>query len=101
MSFLKVKRIWSDRQFGLTKTLSAQDFIFPFYNHILGTFNKRHNAPTLFFDCTKSFDLIDHKLLLHKLDAYGVRGQALSWIISFLSGRKQRVRVRLDLFQIA
>ena len=34
---------------------------------------------------------VPHSRLLHKLDYYGVRGETLIWIESFLSHRKQRV----------
>lgn len=93
-SFLESKRILSDRQFGFTKGLSTQDAVLSFYNHILNSFNNRQKAAALFFDCAKAFDLIDHNLLLDKLHAYGIRGQALSWIKSYLSGRAQVVRIR-------
>lgn len=94
MSFLKIKRIWSDRKFGFTKGLSNQDAVSSFLGHILDTFNKRHKAVAIFSDYAKTFDLIDHKLLSHKLDPYGVRGQVLSWIKSYLSGRTQVVKIR-------
>ena len=34
---------------------------------------------------------MDHKLLLHKLDHYGIRGGLLSWLRDFLTNRKQQV----------
>ena len=36
---------------------------------------------------------MDHNLLLHKLEHYGIRGQLLSWLQDFLSERKQQVVV--------
>jgi len=41
-------------------------------------------------DFSKAFDKVPHRHL-HKLDHYGVRGQTLTWILAFLSGRSQRV----------
>ena len=47
----------------------------------------------LFLDFSKAFDKVDHTLLLHKLEHYGIRGQILLWITDFLSERRQQVIV--------
>lgn len=41
-----------------------------------------------------TFDLIPHKKLIKKLQALGIEGMALKWIATYLSNRKQTVRVR-------
>jgi hypothetical protein len=41
----------------------------------------------------KAYDVLDHKLLLDKLDVCGIRGIANSWIESYLSNRKQYVEL--------
>ena len=43
------------------------------------------------FDFSAAFDRVDHTVLLHKLHNYGIRGNMLGWIQSFLSDRKRRV----------
>ena len=47
----------------------------------------------IFMDFAKAFDRVNHSLLVHKLDHYGIRGCTNSWITSFLSERKQDVVV--------
>lgn len=42
-------------------------------------------------DFSAAFDLIDHKILLQKLECYGFTPSSLSWMGSYLSNRKQRV----------
>ena len=44
-----------------------------------------------FLDFSKAFDHIDHTILVNKLIYLGVRGWLISWICSFLSGRRQAV----------
>lgn len=41
----------------------------------------------------KTFDTVDHKLMVNKLDTNGLRGVVHSWIESFLSNRIQYVSI--------
>ena len=42
-------------------------------------------------DFAKAFDKVAHNQLFYKLSSYGVKGNTLGWIGSFLSGRSQKV----------
>ncbi len=55
-----------------------------FHNIDIGQLNG-----AIFLDLKKAFDTVDHKILLHKLHLYGIKGIALNWFRSYLSNRKQ------------
>ena len=47
----------------------------------------------VFIDIKKSFDTVNHTLLIDKLEYYGIRGIAQEWLKSYLKDRKQFVQI--------
>ena len=45
----------------------------------------------ILLDFNKAFDRVSHMKLLHKFHQHGARGNTLSWIKAFLTGRSQTV----------
>ena len=48
-----------------------------------------------FLDLCKAFDLVDHTILLKKLKLYQLGEQSLLWFKSYLSDRKQSVKINV------
>ena len=50
-------------------------------------------AGVCFLDMSAAFDIVDHSLLLEKLELYGFDKNMLNWTNSYLSGRTQAVSI--------
>lgn len=59
----------------------------------MNAFENKLQVDSIYTDFSKAFDRVDHKLLVAKLAAWGFGSGILQWILSFLTGRVQRVRI--------
>ena len=51
--------------------------------------HKKKHVGAVLTDLSKSFDCINHQLLIAKSEAYGIGNEALHFIYDYLSKRKQ------------
>jgi hypothetical protein len=63
---------------------------------ILNAWNNNRYIAGVFCDLTKAFDCVNHKLLLKKMQFYGVKGLLLEWFKSYFYNRKQRVELKFS-----
>ena len=90
-SFMSKKQIFFESQYGFRDKHSTTDAITELCSNILYGFDKKESTLAVFLDLSKAFDTIDHKILLNKLEYYGIHGTPLQWFKSYLSNRKQFV----------
>ena len=90
-SFFSENNILYKKQFGFQKQHSTDHAIDHLVNEILKSFESNCYTLGVFIDLTKAFDTVDHNILLKNLFHYGVRGNNLKLLQSYLHNRKQYI----------
>ena len=80
-------------QHGFRRGHSCLTQLLNHINFVLTGFILNQDTDCIYLDFAKAFDKVDHELLIHKLKCYGIQGNLLKWITSFLSDRSQRVSI--------
>lgn len=93
-SFLIKNKIISEKQFGFLKNKGTTDALNNICNIIYNKLDTSKPIIAVFLDLAKAFDTVQHSILLLKLERYGIRGNTLKLINSYLSNRKQCVKMK-------
>ena len=90
-TFLERSQILYCNQFGLREKSSTHVALLTFIDTVIQAIGNNEYAIGVFLDSLNTFDTVDHKILLDKLDNYGIRCCAFSRFTSYLSHRLQYV----------
>jgi hypothetical protein len=90
-AYINSKNILEKNQFGFRRIHSTYMAILDMYDKISESIDKHEVSIGVFIDLSKAFDTINHKILIDKLEHYGIRGVPLQWFKDYLSNRKQYV----------
>ena len=82
----KTNRLYA-KQFGFRNTLSTNHALISITEEIRRALD---NQCGVFLDFQKAFDMINHKILLTKLEYHGIRGHGSDWFKSYLANRLQQ-----------
>lgn len=91
--FFESSDIFYDLQFGFRKKYSTNHALLSIVEGIREKLDTKTFSCGVFIDLEKAFDTVNHGILLKKLEHYGIRGVANDWFRSYLSSRKQRVKL--------
>jgi len=83
----------TDDQHGFREKRSCLSNLLMNLEEITKLIDKGSIVDQIYLDFQKAFDKVPHQRLLYKLRKAGIKGTMLSWIESFLTGRRQRVKV--------
>ena len=91
LSSLQSNNVLCRNQFGFRKNHSTYMALIELYDKVSLAIDNNEFSIGIFIDLSKAFDTLDHRILLKKLEHYGIRGMALKWFVSYLSNRSQCV----------
>ena len=91
--FLTFNNILGENQYGFRNKHSTEHALLNFVDLVSGELEKGNHVIGVFLDIKKAFDSVNFSILFKKMSKYGIRGKALDLIKSYLSNRKQRVKL--------
>ena len=98
--FLDGNRQFYNSQYGFRSKHSCENAICELVGHVVKGHGKKEHTAAIFLDLSKAFDMLNHKILLQKLELYGIRGTPLNWFTSYLNNRHMRVKYQGDNKQV-
>ena len=92
--YLDKFNLLTDNHFGFRAQHATSHAMIKLYDEALtGLDNKSCKTGSVLLDISKAFDCVDHEILLHKLQHYGIRGNVCKWFESFLTNRIYYVEI--------
>ena len=82
---------------GFRKGYSTQHCLTVMVESWKKAIDKNKQAGAILTDLSKAFDCLNHKLLIAKLNAYGLNEDSLQFIYNYLTERKQRTKINNSL----
>ena len=90
-SYFQQNNMFYSSQYGFRKGHSTEYAALELVDRILQHLDNNKLPINFYLDLSKAFDTLDHKILLHKLQFYGIHGITLSVFKNYLSKRIQFV----------
>lgn len=92
--YLSTNNLYPRLQSAYRKNHSTETALLKVQNDLLVAIDNGYEAVLVLLDFSAAFDLIDHKILFSRLKKrFGLCDTALAWIVSYLSHRKQFIKV--------
>jgi retron-type reverse transcriptase len=82
----------TQHQYGFRQNRSTELAIIELTNKLTKAIDNGEFIIGIFLDLSKAFDIINHGILIQKLEHYGIRGVSQLWFQNYLTNRKQIVK---------
>lgn len=89
-----LRKFFVPDQHGFIERKSTVTNLVVYLDFITSSINKGAVVHSMYSDISKAFDLVNIDLLIRKLNRYGICGYLLKWFTSYLSNRKQKVKIK-------
>ena len=83
--------LMSTKSYGFRAGRSTQQAILELIDNVSVAIESNEYTIGIFWDLSKAFDTVNHVILLHKRQHYGIRGNALEWFRNYLTCKRQIV----------
>lgn len=94
VNHLTANNIIRDSQHGFTKGRSCLSNLLDFLEEVVEGLEEESPVDIIYLDFAKAFDKVPHVRLAKKLEACGITGNILRWIVNWLTDRRQAVGIR-------
>ncbi len=81
--YLTCHHLLLDQQSGFRKYYSSQTVLIKLTDYIIENMDKGELTGLLLIDLRKAFDLVDHELMLHKINLYSCNTDSMAWFKSY------------------
>lgn len=92
-SHFEINSLLSNCQHGFRSSKCTTSAVTYLVENILLSFEQKKSVSLMLCDLSKAFDCVNHDILLAKLQHYGVFGNSIKLLQSYLTNRKQYVSV--------
>ncbi len=93
VNHLEINKLIHPHQYGFQQGKSTEHNLLHVINHVGNALNDGNYCLGVFLDLKKAFDVCNNRILLSKMEKYGIVGTELAWFKSYLSDRSQVVDI--------
>ena len=86
-NFIYKNNIINNNQYGFIPNSNTTLSLINIQHFIFKNTNNNKKVATIFLDLKKAFDVVDHNILIDKLESYGFRGKMKTFLKSYLYKR--------------